>query len=1368
MIGWLLLSAIGLSPVRAQSSSGGIHLTFPVSRMIVQRDNNNQATVQLGGSYDAPVDKVEARAVARVAGQGTTTDWVALTPAQGQFSGTMVIRGGWYQLEVRAFKNNVQVGSDVLDRFGVGEVFAIVGHSDAQGSGCYLNGTDYCPSIDGASDDRVTAVGLDQSSPEFYTYLNTADTRYLPGLAFRQLTTFGGISPFAKMAWFWGHMGDVLVKRINVPVLLYNAGFGGSNMEQTYNAAYDIPFQHSFIRYDLRMPYANVRNLMNLYVPTTGIRAVLLNHGANDRTSASNDILKWHYGVIDKVRQEFNMPKLGWIVALASYFGGRNDNVRQAQYQTINRADYQTYLGPDMDNINSLADMPDGGHYSPSGQIKAGEAWANAITDAYLQNIQPYMAQPQPLNAIACADAQRLTLNAPAGYEYNWNTGSADRSLTVGAGQYSLRLKAPQRTVFFPPAIVVPSTINPATYGCGSTNQAPVVNGQLATLSSTVGVPFSYSLSPGLFTDPAGLALTYSYRGLPAGLTGNGSVISGSPTTSGAGNFTVTATNTAGLSASASAAYVIAAPVGQAQPPVQVSQLSALSGQVGQLVNYVIPAGAFRDPTNSPLTFSYRNLPVGLSGSGLTVSGTPVGAGSGQFTLLVTNLADMSLSVQVNYSIAAQVTTPPSGALTMIAPLYNCATGAITFQTTGGNGSLIEYRSVGITDWSSNPNQFLDRDARVVSDTPPFQLYARQSGQVASYTWSRQAFCAGVTTPPTTPPVSTTTAPPPTPPVSTTTTPPPTPPVSTTTAPPTSTTTAPSSGALTMIAPLYNCATGAITFQTSGGNGSLIEYSSPGITDWTTNPNQLLDRDARTVSDIPPFQLNARQSGRVVSYTWSRQAFCAGVTTPPTTPPVSTTTTPPPTPPVSTTTAPPPTPPVSTTTAPPTSTTTAPSSGALTIIAPLYNCATGAITFQTTGGNGSLIEYSSPGITDWTTNPNQLLDRDARTVSDIPPFQLNARQSGRVVSYTWSRQAFCAGVTTPPTTPPVSTTTTPPPTPPVSTTTAPPPTPPVSTTTAPPTSTTTAPSSGALTIIAPLYNCATGAITFQTTGGNGSLIEYSSPGITDWTTNPNQLLDRDARTVSDIPPFQLNARQSGRVVSYTWSRQAFCAGVTTPPTTPPVSTTTTPPPTPPVSTTTAPPPTPPVSTTTAPPTSTTTAPSSGALTMIAPLYNCATGAITFQTTGGNGTLIEYSSVGITDWSSNPNQFLDRDARVVSDTPPFQLNARQSGRVVSYTWSRQAYCARARVSAEGSESLLSVQVLGNPVTGSTVDVLVTGAAGQHLTLEVIDFMGHLLHQQSIESAQAQERAQLGVGHAPGMLLLRATTPTQQQTVKLVRP
>ena len=470
-----------------------LDVTYPLNRMIIQRSNTNQATVQIAGSYAQSLDTVEARMIARVVGQGTSTNWATLqaSPTNGQFNGTLVAQGGWYRIEVRGLRNGQVVATDSVPRFGVGEVFGIMGHSNAQGSSCIINGVDKCMTREGAVDDRVTVVGLVQGTPDFYVYEQTGNTGHLPGLtAFSQLTTFSGISPFAKVAWCWGRMGDVLAQRTNVPVLIYNAGFGGSNMEVNYKSAYNIPFEHGFIRYNIRMPYVNTRNIMNLYVPSTGIRAMLVLHGENDRGN-STDLIKTHYyGVIDTLRSEFKKPDLAWIIALSSYAGAVFTNVRDAQSEVAHKPGYRTYQGPDMDLMRSIEERPDGLHYSAAGQYRAGTMWADAITDQYLQSITPYMAELQPLAGIACAGGNQLQLTQPNGYFYSWNDStSLAQSITVGQGTYSARLRSSQNNrQYFPPDVTVPASVRPPTPTLTTAGSATAIcqtNGLTLTSNST-------------------------------------------------------------------------------------------------------------------------------------------------------------------------------------------------------------------------------------------------------------------------------------------------------------------------------------------------------------------------------------------------------------------------------------------------------------------------------------------------------------------------------------------------------------------------------------------------------------------------------------------------------------------------------------------------------------------------------------------------------------------------------------------------------------------------------------------------------------------------------------------------------------------
>ncbi len=85
---------------------------------------------------------------------------------------------------------------------------------------------------------------------------------------------------------------------------------------------------------------------------------------------------------------------------------------------------------------------------------------------------------------------------------------------------------------------------------------------------------------------------------------------------------------------------------------------------------------------------------------------------------------------------------------------------------------------------------------------------------------------------------------------------------------------------------------------------------------------------------------------------------------------------------------------------------------ALQLVAPMYDCMTGGITFKTTGGNGTPIEFMAVGITAWTTRVSNIIDVGVRQDPMSKPVTLMARQSGTIVSYTFDFRANCPGSTT--------------------------------------------------------------------------------------------------------------------------------------------------------------------------------------------------------------------------------------------------------------------------------------------------------------------------------------------------------------------
>jgi hypothetical protein len=115
---------------------------------------------------------------------------------------------------------------------------------------------------------------------------------------------------------------------------------------------------------------------------------------------------------------------------------------------------------------------------------------------------------------------------------------------------------------------------------------------------------------------------------------------------------------------------------------------------------------------------------------------------------------------------------------------------------------------------------------------------------------------------------------------------------------------------------------------------------------------------------------------------------------------------------------------------------------------------------------------------------------------------------------------------------------------------------------------------------------------------------------------------------------------------------------------------------------------------------------------------------------------------------------------------------QNNRVVVYAGSERIWgqepTGSARVAYTEAGSGLSVKVLGNPIQNDQVSFEVTGAEGQSLQVQLLTPQGRVVNQQLVPRAEANQRHQLSVaGQAGGLFLLQVSTPTQSQTVKVMK-
>jgi|GEM_PF-3297682 len=551
---------------------------------------------------------------------------------------------------------------------------------------------------------------------------------------------------------------------------------------------------------------------------------------------------------------------------------------------------------------------------------------------------------------------------------------------------------------------------------------------------------------------------------------------------------------------------------------------------------------------------------------------------------------------------------------------------------------------------------------------------------------------------------------------------------------------------LALLDPIFNCQTGEFVFRTSGGNGKPIEFMGIGITPWTTNPNQRLD-DALVRETGPVIiTLRARQDGVEVTRTFHRQAVCGQVT------PVA-------------------------------------NRAPFVNRVPNTQVANAEVYFsyvvpvETFGDpDGDALTYNATGLPQGLVfSPNTRSFVGTIPTAGSYTIQLTATDPGGLSATTsFLLNVFVRGSQEP------------------------------------------------LVLLEPGFNCQTGDFVFRTSGGNGKPIEFFGIGITPWTTNPNQRLDGPLMVETGPVIITLRARQDGVEVTRTFPRQAVCGEVTSGTNRPPFVNL-------PIGTlflaknddfqlllesvhfqdpdgdklsyTVSNLPvgvkfgssqgdyyfygkptqlgTYQVLITAYDPKGLSASmtfdfvvydPSEDLpLYLDDPIFDCKTGEFIFRAGGGDGTPIEFFGIGITPWTTNPNQRLDGPLMVEKGPVIIVLRARQSGKEVTLTWQRQVACNEpvfntGRKAAKGPEPVagLQVKVLGNPVRDNRLTVEVRGAYGEPLHFTLTDLQGRNVANRRVARPATVERQTFLLSDQPaGTLLLNVTAGDRTRTVKVVK-
>ncbi len=484
-----------------------ITISSPVVRQVFQRDLTNQALVTITGSYSQPVDTIQVRFLAVTTGQGTPIDWTVIksSPLGGLFKGSVVVKGGWYTMEVRGLLNGKIVGStSTLSRVGVGEVFVIAGQSNASGSGERgVNET-------GSTDDRVNCADfmnvnseqVKNEDPKNVSFNIGKDATDFSLVAFAKLDKTSSIGPRGYGPYYWGKVGDALVAKLGVPILFFNTGWGGASARvwaesaqypngKLVNGKLVGPESDALSGeyYAVGTPYKNLSAILRYYGINLGVRAVLWMQGETENVlnldnDPNNNVSLDQYKnnlefLLKQTRQDFGNSKLPWVVARTSYSGqlgcGKSNDIQKpspiivnAQNQVIsNPANAPIYPGPFSDNIQVprlstvIANCV---HFSGSGIIDIANAWVKSLTEenkSFFETTEPILADTIPSVSLECISNSQLRLTLPTGYKsYAWFNTSTQKSDTSrvfigGSGTYNARVTRSNGNIIQVPSFTV-------------------------------------------------------------------------------------------------------------------------------------------------------------------------------------------------------------------------------------------------------------------------------------------------------------------------------------------------------------------------------------------------------------------------------------------------------------------------------------------------------------------------------------------------------------------------------------------------------------------------------------------------------------------------------------------------------------------------------------------------------------------------------------------------------------------------------------------------------------------------------------------------------------------------------------------------
>jgi hypothetical protein len=320
----------------------------------VQRNVNNEGSITIIGKSDKSFQSAKIKFNSSLG--GVSTDWLTLNidPSTKEFKGKFTLKAGGYYPQIQLFNDN-KVSTDTLLTWNVkvGEVFAVIGHSLAEGQKPY---------------------SIENYDP---TWCDIVKWQY-----------DGAINNY------WGRLAEKIKVKLNVPVRIYNTGIGGSSSEQWGKSAYGLSFQSDLFDWKKRYPYWFFEQRCINDFSKTGLRAIFVEHGENDGLLSENTIVESTKMYIQKTRDLLDAPQLTFSISKSNTGGTAEPimKVKSAQKRIVVEIK-NTVLGADLETLTGEKYRWDGIHFNSAGLEQAAIRWDESLPLSFFTQTTPYTAK---------------------------------------------------------------------------------------------------------------------------------------------------------------------------------------------------------------------------------------------------------------------------------------------------------------------------------------------------------------------------------------------------------------------------------------------------------------------------------------------------------------------------------------------------------------------------------------------------------------------------------------------------------------------------------------------------------------------------------------------------------------------------------------------------------------------------------------------------------------------------------------------------------------------------------------------------------------------------------------------------------------